>query len=348
MSFLRPQNIKTDENGRIISGSASIMNTVYDSSRAHKCRQVVVEKLGKVLWLSEDRHSGIFLNPQRGLFFYDSDTEVFESVSPDDHRLPQTVEEEPTRHVVFGTIHLFLSFLKNLGYADLLQEIFPTKQDYQRVICHLAHKFLKDGSHIHVDDFIERTLLSYYASDISTSSLGCDTRYFTMMGDEQVKITFFRKLIQMKRKEDPDFGKCCLIDSTPLPNDIDDNPFNALSCHGIGESAEQIRLVLVVDKGSGIPVWYTLIPGNVLDINTLDQVRADVMEFLDLEIIEYTLDAGYCSRNLLKEFFPEKTGDKQADGDVIVRMPARRGYPFKKLYHSKKSAFRKREIPLYQ
>ena len=82
---------------------------------------------------------------------------------------------------------LFLSFLKKLGYAGLLQEIFSTKQDYQRVICHLAHKFLKDGSRIHVDDFIERTLLSYYASEISTSSLGCDTRYFTMMGEESIK-----------------------------------------------------------------------------------------------------------------------------------------------------------------
>ncbi len=341
MSFLRTQNVKIDENGRITSGSASIMNTVYDNSRTHKNKQVVVEKLGKVLWLSENRRSGIFLNPQRGLFSYDSDTGVFDAVSSDDPRLPQVVEETSTRHVVFGTTHLFLHFLKNFGYADLLQEIFPTKQDYQRVICHLAHKFLKDGSHIHVDDFIERTLLSYYATDISTSSLGCDTRYFAMMGDEQVKIAFFRKLVQRKRKDDPDFGKCCLIDSTPLPNDIDDNPFNALSCHGIGESAEQIRLVLVVDKDSGIPVWYTLIPGNILDINTLNQVRADVMEFLDLEIIEYTLDAGYCSKLLIREFFPEKSGDKQPDGDVIVRMPARKGYPFKKLYHSKKVLFGK-------
>ena len=341
MSFLRTQNIKFDDDGHVISGSASIMSTVYDSSRLHKSRQIVLEKLGKVLWLSDNRRSGIFLNPQRGLFFYDGDTGVFDSVSSNDPRLPKTVEEETSRHVVFGTVHLFLSFLKKLGYAGLLQEIFSTKQDYQRVICHLAHKFLKDGSRIHVDDFIERTLLSYYASEISTSSLGCDTRYFTMMGDESIKIAFFRKLVQMQRKVDPDFGKCCLVDSTPLPNDIDDNPFNALSCHGVGGSAEQIRLVLVVDKSSGIPVWYTLIPGNVLDVNTLDQVRNDVMEFLDLEINEYTLDAGYCSKPLIMEFFPEKNGCVQGSGDVIVRMPARRGYPFKALYHSKKALFGK-------
>ena len=361
MSFLRTQNIKRDDRGNIISGSASIMNTVYDNSRQHKSKQVVVEKLGKVLWLGDSGRSGIFLNPQRGLFFYDSYTDTFMTVSADDPRLPHSVEVAPERHVIFGTIDMFLHFMKNLGYTALLKEIFPTKQDFQRVICHLAHKFLKDGSHIHVDDFVEKTILSYYATSISTSTLGCDTRYFSMMGDEQIKIDFFKKLVKMQKAGHPDFGKSCLVDSTPLPNDIEDNPFNALSRHGTGKSEEQIRLVLVLDKDTGIPVWYDLIPGNVLDINTLEKIRNDVMEFLELEIVEYTLDAGYCSKPLIREFFPadvdedagedqevnesaadKKEVDKKKDhGDLIVRMPARRGYPFKQLYHSKKPLFGK-------
>jgi hypothetical protein len=196
------------------------MNTVYDNSRQHKSKQVVVEKLGKVLWLGDSNRSGIFLNPQRGLFFYDSNTDRFDPVSSDDPRLPHTVEVTPERHVVFGTIDMFLHFLKKLGYTTLLKEIFPTKQDFQRVICHLAHKFLKDGSHIHVDDFIEKTILSYYATNISTSTLGCDTRFFSMMGNEQIKIGFFKKLVAMQKAEHPGFGKSCLVDSTPLPNDI--------------------------------------------------------------------------------------------------------------------------------
>ena len=186
MSFLRTQNIKHDSNNNIVSGSASIMNTVYDNTRTHKSKQVVLEKLGKVLWLSENGRSGIFLNPQPGLFHYDSNTGVFSTVSSDDPRIPKNIEETPVRHVVFGTTDLFLHFLENLGYTELLKKIFPTKTDFQRVICHLSHKFLKVGSHIHVDDFIERTLLSYYATDISTSSLGYDTRYFTMISNSRV------------------------------------------------------------------------------------------------------------------------------------------------------------------
>ena len=163
--------LKRDSQNNIISGSASIMSTVYDNTRTHKSKQVVLEKLGKVLWLSENGRSGIFLNPQRGLFLYDSTTGEFSTVPADDPRLPKGADETPVRHVVFGTTDLFLHFLKNLGYTELLKKIFPTKPDFQRVICHLSHKFLKDGSHIHVDDFIEKTLLSYYATDISTSSV---------------------------------------------------------------------------------------------------------------------------------------------------------------------------------
>ena len=246
MSFLRTQNIKRDDKGNIISGSATIMKTVYDNTRDHKSRQEVVEKLGKVLWLGDSARSGIFLNAQRGLFFYDSYSETFSPVSADDPRLPHSVEVIPERHVVFGTVDMFLNFMKNLGYVGILKEIFPTKQDFQRIICHQAHKFLKDGSHIHVDDFIEKTILSYYATDISTSSLACDTRYFTMMGNEQIKIDFFRKLVVLQKKTHPKFGVSCLVDSTPLPNDIEDNPFNALSRHGTGKTEAQIRLVLVL------------------------------------------------------------------------------------------------------
>ena len=59
------------------------------------------------------------------------------------------------------------------------------------------------------------------------------------------------------------------MDSTSLPNDIDNNPFNALSCHGIDSSSIQTRLVLVLDEETGFPVWYDIIPGNVLDISDI-------------------------------------------------------------------------------
>lgn len=66
------------------------------------------------------------------------------------------------------------------------------------------------------------------------------------------------------RKTNPNFGKCCYVDSSPLPNDIDNNPFNALSCHGVDSSSIQTRLVLVLDEETGLPA---LMAGNFYNLS---------------------------------------------------------------------------------
>ena len=66
MAFIKAQKIVRDENGTITSGSAAIVDTAYVSTgQKNHSKQTVREKLGKVLYLSEDRKSGIF--PLKGI-----------------------------------------------------------------------------------------------------------------------------------------------------------------------------------------------------------------------------------------------------------------------------------------
>lgn len=355
LSFLRVQNLKKDENGNVISGSASIMDTVYDRDKKHKSRQIVVEKLGKVLWHDEEKGSVICFSPTRGTFEYDSREKKFKDVADDDWRLGSWLSREPDRHVQFGPANLFLHFLEKEGFSGLLKRVFQKDSDLQRVICHLAHSFLKDGSRIHCDDFINKTVLSHYATSISLQSLSCDTRYYEMMGDESVRKTFFVEYAALRRKQDRNFGQCCFIDSTPFPNDIMNNPFAAFSNHGTGVSTRQTRLVLVLDQSSLLPVWFSIIKGNVVDMNTLDDITSQVKELLDIDIREFVVDAGYATKETIGRFFPVAPADA-ADvdlkiapdaGDLVgsdgrhftVRMPERRGYPYKTLYHKVKDKF---------
>ena len=148
-----------------------------------------------------------------------------------------------------------------------------------------------------------------------------------MMGRDSVRISFFKAFVERMRKEHPDFGSCCYVDSTPLPNDIDNNPFNALCSHGVESASVQTRLVLVLDEGTGLPVWYDVIPGNVLDISTIMTVVNGVSVSLDITINSLVLDAGYISKEVVHAFH---NGTAQT---FIARMPARRGFPFKTLYH---------------
>ena len=112
-------------------------------------------------------------------------------------------------------------------------------------------------------------------------------------------MAFFRSFVAEMRKKNPRFGKgCYYVDSTLLTNDIGDNPFNALCCHGVGSFEVVMRLVLVLDKVFGLPFWYDIIPGNVLDINTMMTTVNDVAATYDVEIDSLELDAGYVSKAL--------------------------------------------------
>lgn len=298
MAFIRVQKLVRDNNGNILSGSAAIKESrcVKDGGKFHS-RQIVRERLGKVVWLSADGKSGIFLSPQRGLVSYDSVSDSFEEVVRDDVRLGGTVD------------------------------VFPKTSDLQRVLCHILYGILRDGSRISCDCFMEKSFASYIMDGIPLSSLHSDTAYFGQMGKDSTRMAFFKAFIGKMRKANPDFGRCCYVDSTPLPNDIDNNPFNALCSHGVESTSIQTRLVLVLDEDSGLPVWYDIIPGNVLYISTIMTVVNDVTTSLDITINSLILDAGYISKEVVHAWHigTEKT--------FIGRMPARKGFPFKTLYH---------------
>jgi hypothetical protein len=330
MAFIRVQKLVRDTDGNITSGSAAIKESRYvkDGGKFHS-RQIVRERLGKVVWLSHDGKSGIFLSPQRGLVSYDSVSDSFDEVGRDDKRLSGNVEVFPETevHTVFGDAYLLMNFLVKTDMADILKETFPEESDRQRVLCHILHGILRDGSRIGCDCFMEKSFASYILGDIPFASLRCDTAYFTMMGRDHTRMSFFKAFVERMRKTHPGFGRCCYVDSTPLPNDIDNNPFNALCSHGVESTSIQTRLVLVLDEETGLPVWYDIIPGNVLDISTIMTVVNDVGVSLDITINSLVLDAGYISKEVIHAFHngTEKT--------FIGRMPARKGFPFKTLYH---------------
>jgi len=343
MPHIKYQKLIHNSDGTIKSGSAAIVDTVYDSKRKGKCYHPVKEKLGKVVWLSDDKRSGIFLSPTRGLVMYDADLDRFSDVDRGDPRISDTdLFPDPVIHTVFGDSYLLLCFLEKCGLMAVLRDAFSKNEDYERVLAHVLHTILKNSSRISCDDFMEKSFASYILSDIPITSLGSDTVYFRMMGKDQTRMAFFQTFVKHMRKKDPKFGRGCYVDSTPLPNDIHDNPFNALCSHGVASTSIQTRLVLILDQETGLPVWYQIMPGNVLDFSTIMTVMSDVAESLDIRIDELVLDAGYVNKDLIQAFNIDTEPYMDEDGEIIkkhmtARMPAKNGYPYKTLYHNVKS-----------
>ena len=133
------------------------------------------------------------------------------------------------------------------------------------MLAHTAHDCLRNGASIKCREFLKQDVLSYILTDISYSFLDCDSAYYRELSDDKNKERFFKSLITEMRKTNPDFGRGCYVDSTPLPGEARDNPFNALSRHGTDGARIQLRLVMVMDIQTNIPLWFEIIPANILD-----------------------------------------------------------------------------------
>lgn len=348
MAFIRTRKLKYDDSGKIVSGSAAIIDVTYvPGKQKNHAKQVVREKLGKVVELYDKKH-GLFLSPTRGLVMYDSVHDQFSSpVKKDESKAlvsSKMVHEElfppPDVHTVFGDTYLLIEVMRKTGILEVFRTAFPERVLLEKLLVHVLHGILKDGSKISCDNFIRKSFASYCVENIPIDSLRSDTAFFSAMGEDKTKMSFFSSYIRLMRKQDASFGEACFVDSTPLPNDID-SPFNALCSHGLTSTSVQMRLILILDEVTLCPIWYDIIPGNVLDISTLRTITKDVEISLDIHLNGFYLDAGYASKALIQGFSLQKEGENIPKRKYLVRMPAKKGYPHRKLYTDLKKDFPK-------
>lgn len=93
-----------------------------------------------------------------------------------------------------------------------------------------------------------------------------------------------------------------LIDSTGLPNDIH-FPYTALNNHN-GIISNEARLILVIERSSGYPVYFKYVAGNIVDVSTMVTTIKELKEY-SIDIKHSILDAGYFSENNIKTLCSE-------------------------------------------
>lgn len=322
MAFLKVQKLVYNDDGTIKSGSASIVEAVYQE-REHRTgaghsKQVVREKLGRVLYLSKDKKSGIFLSPTRGLVTYDVTKNEFTEANRDDPRIGRKGwNSAPIVHKVFGDAYLLLLCLKNTGMIGILREAFPEDGDYELVLAHFLCDILRNGGGIHCDDFMEQSFASLVLGDAATETPGADAKFYALLGENRTRTAFFRAFFTSLREKGEACRYGCYVDTIPLPGRLTDNPFQKLSAHGAGRVRRPVRLAIVQEKTTGYLVWFDVIPWDVGDLQAAWQVMTDVSEALDLETDSLALDSAYVSEDLAEWIHQ---GTKKS---MIARLPDR-------------------------
>ena len=346
MASIKTQKLvySDEERGLCSSGTASIIGTKYSrEAKSGHCEHWVIEALGKVIQYDAENHNGVFLSRTRGLISYDLATDRFDEVDINDPRLAGTdIEPYLITQTDFGDVYFALCAIARSGLFGVLREAFSVNRDFERVLCHTIHSVVSNSERIQCGDFVQHSCLSYICKETFIKTLNHDSAYFWKMGEHEVKVLFFRNYIAFMRKKFPGFGRACYVDSTPLPNDVKNNPFNYFSDHGTGGQANQTRLVLIVDIETGKPIWFTFICGNILDLQTIEKVQKELKINLELTVEGLTLDAGYAYKDLFEAYnidnvdVLDDAGNVIRQKDLIIRMPDKNGYPLGDLYQSVK------------
>lgn len=89
----------------------------------------------------------------------------------------------------------------------------------------------------------------------------------------------------------------------------------ALGHHG-GDIEKEIRMIMVVDRATGEPLYFRYVAGNIVDVSTLKTTMTELTAF-NINANYALLDAGYCSEENIVALY-------KSDISFLMRLPAGR------------------------
>jgi transposase len=123
--------------------------------------------------------------------------------------------------------------------------------------------------------------------------------FFAWLGEEWIQRAFFKEYFALLANKHVG----TLIDSTGLPNEINCS-LTGFSSHG-GQGEQETRLIYVIDRSSGLPLYFRTIEGNIIDVTTIFNTIKE-MEQYGINTDFALVDAGYYSEENIKFFFNSK------------------------------------------
>jgi hypothetical protein len=206
---------------------------------------------------------------------------------------------QPERvQLCYGDIWLYDEILTQTGFKDVISKIAPNYNDTLNAL--LAFKLSENGtSFCEAQNWFEISYarLLYPKASLSSSSI---SNFLKIIGEEFYNMQFITLYLEYlaqdesikSMKEYP-----ILIDSTGVPNCVHTEK-TQISNHS-GKISNEIRLIYVVDRDSGLPIFYKPISGNIVDISTL-KTTLNILQWYNIKVNYLILDAGYFSNDNLK------------------------------------------------
>lgn len=279
----------------IYSGNAEQYASAAVSKRNGSETSIEYLYLGRVL----DREKGIYKSKDRGVFSFDPGTGEFGAV-PEDYIPPASTDARKRNHVSvdFGDAFFMDSFLHSSGLMDIIDQVHYGNPDtFHAMVLFYTLSGLANCDAIH---WYEGNIVSllYPKANLTSQRI---SDFLSSIGTPEKQMDF-QKAYPGYVLEHYEHDKNILIDSSGLPNNIH-FPYTCWNIHN-GKVSNEVRLIFVVQQSTGIPLYYRAVPGNIVDVSTLERVFLH-LDSLGIDISSCIMDAGYNSGDNLDLFYDE-------------------------------------------
>jgi transposase len=262
------------------------------------------KRIEKDIWLGKplDKENGIFYSKTGGIVGCTKERGPF-TLSPEELKiyekllnntsLPIKSYKNKSLSIDFGDIYVVNKYFENVGLLDLFKTVTSDISEYHTLMSLITYRMFFDKPNCYIYDWWNETYAKFIYPKAKLLSQQIST-FLYKLGEE----VYFRKYItdhiNYIKGLTPKY--CILIDSTGLPNDVD-IPLTKVNNHN-GVISNEIRLIFVVESNTGLPIYYRYVPGNIVDVSTLNMVINELKQY-KIYINHAIVDAGYYSANNL-------------------------------------------------
>ena len=253
--------------------------------------------LGKVV----DREKRIFWTKERGYYSFNPTDQSFSEV-PQEDVPPAFVEpnkrKRPANVIVdFGDSYFLDQLIKGMGYDQVLDTIEYQNRDSLRAA--LSYYTLEADANSHAESWCRQNFASFLYPKANLASQRFSTMLASIGRAENIRNFLLAHIQYLSNIYGDDL--CVLIDSSGMENNCS-LPVTNFSNHN-GEVKLEFRLIVIVQKSTGIPLFYECIPGNVIDSSTLKRILV-LLEKFGCHVEYCITDAGYlCPTNMERLVF---------------------------------------------
>ena len=199
----------------------------------------------------------------------------------------------------FGETFFLDTYLKRQDFYSCFPGLVPGEDG--TLFTALYHRIeTNKESYCYTEDWWEGDYASQLFPDANVGSQSI-SRFLRKLGAEKIQRVFFERYLHCLYGENDSVG--ILIDSTGAHN-ASKMEITQVSNHN-GDINLEVRIIYVIDRSNGMPIYFRYISGNIVDVSTLVTTMTELKQY-KIDLSYAIMDAGYFSEGNIRKLFESK------------------------------------------